>query len=229
MKHLILLLALCLSSNACRYKGESQPFETTVTVLDMDGNPVKGRTVKAFADNSQFSGALSSSNRLKASATTDAKGQVVLAYNLDISDSSQEFAIIAADDDGVFKCTNVVKHNYQSAKGTIKLTGTIKMDSLVPFKIRFKTNRDDVKALIVLINNAPSTPTDDVINTVFLKNTISTTTPKIDTIISTKVYSKASFTMFNGMNFKNAPEFIIKDRTLVTSFDNRNTFYLQEF
>jgi hypothetical protein len=211
------------------YKGYDQSFETTVTVVDMDGKPVKERIVKALKG-FNFSGRVPTDSRLGgSSATTDANGQVVLKYELNISSSSQDYMVIAADDDILFKCVNVITHTVPTEKtSTIKKTGTLKMDSLVPFKIRFKTSRDDVNGLRVIVNSKLPLG-DDIIHNNFMDVQISTSTPKIDTIISTKVYSKASFIMSNGMLFKNEPTYIAKNNTFISSFDNRNTIYLQEF
>jgi hypothetical protein len=228
MKNLILILTICFLSNSCGFKGYDQSYEMTVTVLDMDGKPVKGRKVKALAG-FEFHGTIPS-GKVTGTATTDANGQAVLNYTLSVWGSGQDYATITTEDDALFKCTNVLTHisdNKQSS--TIKKTGTLTMDSLVPFRIRFKTNRDDATSVGVLINNEKNLHSDLTINTVFLKNTLFISTPKVDTIISTMVYSKARFTMLNSMNFKNQPVNISKGLTVVFKFEDRSSVYLQEF
>jgi hypothetical protein len=103
---------------------------------------------------------------------------------------------------------------------------------LIVLKIRFKTNRDDVKLFHVNVNNDPflmQPQNFNFIKRIFVDSFNSTTTPKLDTIINTLVYSKADFMMWNSMSFKNAPAFISKGLTLMKSDVNRNLVFLQEF
>jgi hypothetical protein len=233
MKLFILLVLICLSNPSCMYRGCTQGFATTLTVLDMSGKPIKGRKVKALKSFSSFFGSLSSSDQLLTTAITDANGQALLRYNLSISDSSQDFCVLTAEDDALLKTVKVATHTLGNTCGSIKkLTETIQMDSLVPFKIRFKTSRDDVKSFQVNVTNDPSLmqPQNfNFIKRIFIDSSINTTTPKLDTIINTLVYSKADFMMWNSMSFKNAPVFISKGLTLMKSDVNRNLVFLQEF
>lgn len=228
MKSLILILTICLWNNSCTYKDDTQSYETTVTVLDMDGKPVKRRKVTVFTGFTEFTGNTLGFNSVETSEITDINGRVVLKYNLSLTDAGIEYAMITAEDDVLFKSTNVVTHPFYKSPETLKTSETIKMDSLVPFRVRFKTNRDDVKAFSVVINNDNATG-KAVIKKVFMRTAFSATTPRIDTIINTMVYSKTNFMMNNSMDFKNQPSSISKGIILVTNLDNRNAIYLQEF
>jgi hypothetical protein len=228
MKNLLLILLSCLCCNSCMFKGFDQAFELTVTVLDMDGKPVKDRKVKAIAG-SPFNGTIGF-GRITGTAITGLNGQAVLNYTLNISDSSQDYAVIATEDDSLFKCINILTHTLSNKEeNTIKKTGTLKMDSLVPFKIRIKTNRDDVTGFEATINsNFNSGNVSELVNNTFTKINFTTTMPKVDTIISTKVYSKADFIIRTSMFFKN--EAIGNSRTsVIKNYDNRNNTYLIEF
>lgn len=234
MKNLIVLLTLCFWTTSCRFQGLDQSFEMTVTVLDMDGKPVKGRTVSVSKSNSSFSGSIRFLRNTGATAITDVNGQAVLKYDLQLSDSNQDFAVITAQEDDLFKNINVVTHTLSSqTTKLIKQTGIIRMDSLVPFKIRFKTNREDVKYLHLTVKSdvSYSSPRDFTLieRDFFMVTPISTTTPKIDTIISPLVYSKADFWLRNGMTFINPPDYYSKGHIMITRSVKRDTVFLQEF
>ena len=229
---IFIILALCLLITSCMFRGFSQPFRMTVSVVDMDGKALKGRTVKIYRSISSFHGELY--NAVADSwAVTDANGQAVLNYSLNISDSSQDFAVVTADDDDVYKCVNIVMHSLDNKKhATIKKTGTVQMDSLVPLKMRFKTERTDVQGVSVGVYNDPFLYSQQDFNTIsriFQKEFIKTTTPKLDTIITTKVFSKAKFILWNYMSFTKDPVSISTGLTIFTSASDRNSVFVQTF
>ena len=211
----ILVLFLLLSTQSCTDNGFSQPFETTVSVVDMDGKPLKGRTVKVRTGFgppvSPFNDSISQFGKVLTSAVTDANGQAVLNYTLNaLSDIAPDIAVVAAVDGDVYKCVNFVTHTVvYGNQAKMKMTGKISMDSLVTFRMRCKTNRTDVTGIQFLAYNSPfaSNRTDNIERS-FIREYIRTTTPQLDTVITTRVYSKAPFQVRNSMNFKNDPTFV---------------------
>lgn len=211
----ILILFLLLSTQSCTDNGFSQPFETTVSVVDMDGKPLKGRTVKVRTGFgppvSPFNDSISQFGKVLTSAVTDANGQAVLNYTLNaFSDIAPDIAVVAAVDGDVYKCVNFVTHTVvYGNQAKMKMTGKISMDSLVTFRMRCKTNRTDVTGIQFLAYNSPFASNRTDIERSFIREYIRTTTPQLDTVIMTRVYSKAPFRVANSMVFKNEPTFVL--------------------
>ena len=209
----ILVLFLLLSTQSCTDNGFSQPFETTVSVVDMDSKPLKGRTVKVRTGFgppvSPFNDSISQFGKVLTSAVTDANGQAVLNYTLNaLSDTAPDIAVVAAVDGDVYKCVNFVTHTVvYGNQAKMKMTGKISMDSLVTFRMRCKTDRTDVTGIQFFVSGSSFSNRTDIERS-FIRESIRTTTPKLDTVITTRVYSKARFQVRNSMNFKNDPTFV---------------------
>ena len=149
----VILVVLIIGFWSCQPQDIRQPFETTVTVEDMDGKPIVGKIVKVFgsSSNTYYNDTIRDFYaRATDSATTDKNGKVVLHYELvDRTDISPLFALIVVKDDAQFKAVNYINHESSHIITRAgKFSGTIKMDSLVPFSLRLKTNRDDVKNIL---------------------------------------------------------------------------------
>ena len=230
MKKLVLSLSVCLFINSCIYKGSVQSYEMTVKVVDMENKPIKGYSVKSLVGTANFNGIIPSNHvKTEATAVTDVNGVAVLTYNLDDSDSFSETATIVVSEDDLFKPVNVLSHG---KSGPLKKTGTIFMDSLVPLKIRIKTNRDDVASVNIRLTNEPIAPYltslgKDIIKRGFMDSYFQVSTPKLDVIITAMVLSKNDVNMRIDMK-------LLKDSTItkvsrIYPFNYKDTVFLQEF
>jgi hypothetical protein len=137
MSRLIVLLIICLWSNACHFQGYTQNFETTIQVVEVDGKPLKGRVVKFYKllGISYFVG--STSHSPEGTVTTDVNGNAVFNYGLDISDSNSDYATFTTEEDTVWKLVSYPYH-LVSAKKKKKQTLKIVMDSLTTIRIRLQ-------------------------------------------------------------------------------------------
>jgi hypothetical protein len=137
MRLLMVLLTICLWTNACQFQGYTQNFETTIQVAEVDGKPLKGRVVKFYktVGAEHFIGSTRQSPINM--ATTDANGQVTFSYGLEISDSNSDFATFTSEDDTVWKLISYPNHSV-SAKKKKKQTLKIVMDSLTTIRIHLQ-------------------------------------------------------------------------------------------
>jgi hypothetical protein len=223
---------LFLSLSSCLIRDNSQPFEMTATVLDMSGKPIKDREVRVFVRTQPFSGLIFNDEQTHAFGVTDEKGQVVLKYSLDIDDT-QQFATVFANEDDVFRTVSVITHSSSGNKtDVVKKSGTIQMDSLVPFTLRLKTDRVDVRGLNIFMTSGQIF--SSVQNTTNIQRTFTnvfstTNTPKLDTLITTKVYSKAEFSFISSLSLANSPYSISKGIVKFERNQDRSGVYLQTF
>ena len=88
--NIIYLVSLIIWVTSCMFKGFSQPFETTVQVVDMDGKPVANRTVRITKPKTNSS-LFIDSTQIKQELVTNNEGKAIFNYNLSISDSNNEF------------------------------------------------------------------------------------------------------------------------------------------
>jgi hypothetical protein len=137
MKRLIVLLTMCLWANACHFQGYTQNFETTIQVAEVDGKPLKGRVVKFYKSIGINYYVGSKNQSPESTATTDANGNAIFNYGLDISDSSSDFATFTTEEDTAWKLISYPNHSV-SAKRKKKQTLKIVMDSLASIRIRLQ-------------------------------------------------------------------------------------------
>lgn len=219
MKNLILLIPFCLWMSACKERSfDPILYTTTVKVVDLDGVPLQGRSVNVFSYPNE-----------SVSTITDKNGQAVLKYHGYVSGSHLGDSDITVSDESFFKGVNHFKHQ---AGEIISQPVVLRMDSLIPFKVRIKTNRDDVASVNIQLTNEPIFPYTtslgrDIIKREFMKNSIQTSTSKLDTLISVMVLSKNDAYMRIDMKF-------LKDTTItkvtrIYPFSYKDTVFLQEF
>jgi hypothetical protein len=231
----ILFVFFCLfflGTTSC-IKDKSQSQETTVTVVDVDGKPIKERLVNIFVNSQRFFGFFQGNQQAFATGFTDANGQVVLRYKLDLSETPTQFVMAIAQDDESVRALNIVTHQgFSSTSGTSKTSGTIVMDSMTTFTMRFKTDRTDVQALSVQAGTESiiftSTGTS-IISRTFLGSFAQTATPRLDTVLTTKVYAKAPFNISASMSFKTNPFNINKGTIKFIKNQDRSGVFLQTF
>ncbi len=215
----------------------TQQFEMTLKVVDMDNNPVKNREVIMFtlpeSHNPSMANLLSPVIFDKTSTTTDNIGNIKLAYILK-TDCEMNFSrAFIVKEDSLFKAVDFVKHsvniNQKTAIDRIKLSDTIRMDSLVPFKMRIKSSKNNVSKLYMRVasSNLYGYSIDTLYRTFKYSFGEPISSQLIDTTIVTQVYSKRQFYMKNDIKLSDSsiiqgkPYFI--DRNI-----NRNVIFLYE-
>lgn len=226
------IFCLLFGMSSCLIRHNSQAFEMTATVLDMDGKPIKDREVRVFVRTQPFSGFIFSDEQTHALGVTDAKGQVVLRYSLDIDDA-QQFATVFASEDDALRTVSVITHSSNSTKtDVVKKSGTIQMDSMVSFTLRLKTERTDVTGFSTFVSSGSilsSSQSQTNISRTFLNAFGQTRTPKLDTLITTKVYSKAEFWLNSGLFLSSSPYSITKNNIRFSKNQDRSGVFLQTF
>lgn len=224
---------LLLGISSCFIETNSQPYEMTARVVDVDSKPIPNREVRVFVRTQPFAGFLFSDEQTHALGITDAEGQVVLRYSLDINEGLQQFATVFASEDDVMRTVNVITHPSNSTKrDVIKQSGTIVMDSLVPFTMRFKTERVDVTGFSTFVSSGQafsSSQSQTNISRTFLNGFGQTRTPKLDTLITTKVYSKAEFWLNSALFLSGSPYSITKNNVRFSKNQDRSGVFLQTF
>lgn len=198
---IFLFLGLCLTILSCEGIQEySQPYETTVTVVDMDGKPIKNRLVKVlnkFYQDDSYNNFIEGKELNRAITNND--GIAILRYKLLRAEFVAEWAWIIVADDTLFKSimylTHVQEQTQLKLEDEKKLKGTIKMDSLVPLKIRIKTNRDYAYeySILATMQYSRTGEFDPIMNRTFANIFVKNKRYKLDTTITTMVYSKANF------------------------------------
>lgn len=233
MKNLVFVtFCFVLGLSSCSITDNSQPYEMTALVVDMNGKPLKDREVRVFVRTEPFRGSIFRDEQTHALGVTDANGQVVLRYSLDL-EVPQQFATAFASEDDEMRTVSIITHPSNSTKSdVIKKSGIIQMDSLVPFTMRFKTDRVDVTGLNSFMGSGQifsSLQNTTNISRTFLSGFTVTKTPKLDTLITTKVYSKAEFSFINTMSLANSPYSISKGIVKFEKNQDRSGVYLQTF
>ncbi len=138
--NVIYLVSLTIWVTSCRFQGFSQPYETTVQVVDLDGKPIANRTVRLTTGTSS-----SDTTRIKKELLTNNEGKAVFNYDLSVSDSHIESARFFATDDNTWKGIAFEEHTLEASQSkTIKKEIQLTMDSLKPVKIRLSSNRNDL-------------------------------------------------------------------------------------
>lgn len=199
---IFLFLGLCFTILSCdSYQEYSQPYEMTVTVVDMDGKPIKNRLIRVLdmfrdhPDNDFKEG------KELARSITNNDGIAILRYKLLRAEFVAGEAYIIVEDDTLFKSISYLNHVQEQSwalEDEKKLKGTIKMDSLVPLKVRIKTNRDYAYeySIWAYMGYTPSTKElDRRMQRTFARFFVKNKRYKLDTTVTTMVYSKANFSV----------------------------------
>lgn len=194
------------------------PVEANVTLADASGKALKQTTVilKGYVINQERP------------QLTNENGQTQYQFDWQYNGSGSAFWVILAEETADYQMVNLLTspNGYNESEGTVTLRDTIKMDSLVYFKIRVKTNRTDVanlslSALREGIDPLPAkfsggsnisgfdysgrsteSPVYRAIKKDFLKHNAPTSTPQLDTTFSLKVFARTAFKINATMGFK---------------------------
>lgn len=230
---LFLSICLCITSCFLNYPAcpvdYFQPFETTVKVVDRDGKPVKNKKVEAIQDYQDL-GYFSENSGSKfevASNITDNSGKVVLKYVLSHNCSQTHYGIIYVKGDSLFQPVNAIFHlNNEKDKviDTIKLSKTIIMDSLVPFKVRIKSAKTNINKVEISWRTLFN---DTTINRTFLSSTLVLLPSPLDTTITARVFSKERFQMFNTIWLQDGSQIKGKNN-VIDGTVNRNIIFIDE-
>jgi Macroglobulin domain MG4 len=209
------------------FKGFSQPLETTVQVVDMDGKPVANRTVRITKPKLNSS-IFIDSTQVKQELVTNSEGKAIFNYNLSISDSNQDFVQFFAKDDNTWKAITFVELSLSNNKQSkiIKNEIQVKMDSLKSLKIRLSSNRNDLISYSISANlRSGEFPQDR--NTIernidfFNRDRVPSS---IDTTFTIKIFSKHSFSISASLGYISEPK-IWPYRTIFTDKMNRDSIY----
>jgi hypothetical protein len=229
---IVLLYLVFLGTSSC-IKDNSQQYETTVTVVDVDGKPIKDRVVSIFVNTQPFFGSFFNDPKaVFASNVTGVDGKVVLQYKLDLTDSPRQFITAIAQDEDLLRSVNVVTQQAFTSTNVVKNSGTIVMDSMVTFTMRLKTDRTDVQGVFASVNTEQSNFSSintTAVQRIFLNAFAATRTPKLDTILKTKVYAKAPFLLNTTMTFLTTPFSISKGVVRYEKNSDRSAVFLQTF
>ena len=192
----VLFLLFCLGITSCYPSSSTKSYETSVKVVDMLGNPVKNREVRLFIDRKPLSrDTINTLVQPKMTAFTNNLGEVKFSFDLIPNDFADDIAKIVVKEDSNFVAINGIEQSVGSSrdvKGVIKMSGTIRMDSFVPFNIQFKSNRTNISGVSFKLQtkelNNNFSAIDNPYKWAFVSfsqyNRASTT---LDTIIRTKV------------------------------------------
>ena len=132
-KNSLLIALICFWAVSCKIYNDTISYTTTVSVVDISGNPLKGRLVKVFSYPNE-----------SVSARTDNSGKAVLYYHGYISDSYQGTSKITVEEDSLFKSVNFAEH-LSGATGRIRLSFTLKTESRFTFESIIKLRVTDVE------------------------------------------------------------------------------------
>lgn len=144
MKIIILFFVLIFCVYSCGFKGYTQNFETTITVVDSNDKPIKGQIVKFYKESySQYVGTRDSPQEVK---TTDDNGIAVFSYGLEIWDSGTDFATFISEDDNKWKLLSFPNHSV-SGKKKKKQTFKIVKDSLTTVRVKLAKTTSTLNSL----------------------------------------------------------------------------------
>lgn len=229
-----LFLSICLCFSSCFLDYPAcpvsyfQPFETTVRVVDRDGKPVKNKKVvaiQAYQELRYFNE--NSESKFDVASTTDNNGKVVLKYVLSHNCSQTHYGIIYVKGDSLFQPVNAIFHlNNEKDKviDTIKLSKTIIMDSLVPFKVRIKSTKTNINKVEISWRTLFS---DTTINRTFLSSTLVLLPSPLDTTITARVFSKERFQMSHTIWLQDGNQIKGKNN-VIDGTVNRNIIFIDE-
>jgi hypothetical protein len=199
IKAFLALIAICLTANSCGFKGYSQPYETTIQLVDMDGKPIKDVKVniKMFIN----VGGFNNQGDFRISNTTNLEGNSVFNYSLNISEVTQDGASFAAADDTLWKVVNDVYHTVSNSgkEKTIKQVLKIQMDTLKTIKVRVQKTDATPRPLAIIcqVNNGNAgVSTGSTYTTRLYENKFAFEWKKdsvgvLDTVLNCKIYAKA--------------------------------------
>ena len=194
-KEILILIVFLSSLYACtKSRDVYYPYETMVTVVDMQGKPLSNRTVEATGG-----GLLASKFTVK--GTTDANGRATLQYKLLLpSTATAENATITVTDAEFLKGINSCYHTAEDRSNTFSCT--IQMDSFVPFKVRLL--RTDTS----LVNISFSGNWIETRNLYHLSHQFVNWNPKnirtLDTTLTFLTWQKTPFTLWTEVS--NSPK-----------------------
>ena len=203
---LIFGVLLCLMNGCMNDSIGSIAYSTTITVVDSDNKPLSGQKVKLVhgygvrADTFSFSSR--NQSRYKWDSTvTDNLGKAMFNYELTISESHQDYAAFATEEDKVWKNIEMISHTMNenhSNKSVNSLNFTLRKDSLVPLSVRVQRANNSVGGISFgvysdeLQTYSNSNGTESRINSRNFFTWSNESVMLVDTTFAVKVYSKAS-------------------------------------
>lgn len=237
MKSQIILLSLsCLCIFGCQsYYGFTKSYEMSVKVIDVLGNPIKNREVRLFIDGKIFShDSIKTLLQPKLTATTNNLGEIKFNYDLTANDFDPDIAKILVKEDSNFIALNAIVQPIQESsrrvKGVIKVSGTIKMDSFVPFKVQIKSNRSTVNLVALDLHTKEVFDNfqnlEEYFNWSFVSFRNNRYPATLDTTITTRVCLRTSFIMDNYIKLSDGTQLF--GNHLIDSNDIRQILFVNE-
>jgi hypothetical protein len=224
--NIICLVSLTIWLTSCFFKGFSQPFETTVQVLDMGGKPIAGRTVRLTTSTSPSS--FIDTKNIKQELVTNNDGKAIFNYDLSISDSHSEFAQFVCKDDNTWKAIAFEEHSLSNRQSKIvRKQIQLQMDSLKPLKIRLSSNRNDLiryKIATFFSTFVIISPNNKLIAHDLDLLSRDRKAASLDTIFTVKIFSKHSFVVSAVTEYNSEPK-TWSYRTIFTDKMNRDSIY----
>jgi hypothetical protein len=165
---IFLFLAFCFTILSCdSYQEYSQPYEMTVTVVDMNEKPVKNRLVRVLDRFRDYSNNNFIEGKELNRAITNNDGIATVRYKLLRAEYVAEQAWIIVTDDTLFKSVSYLTHVQDYAYEYWILAG-----------IQYTARTGEF---------------DPIMSRTFANISVKNTRYKLDTTITTMVYSKANF------------------------------------
>jgi hypothetical protein len=224
--NIICLVSLTISVTSCMFKGFSQPFETTVQVVDMGGKPIVGRTVRLSISTSPLT--FINTANLKQELVTNNQGKAIFNYDLSISDSNSEFAQFVCKSDTTWKAIAFEEHSLSNRQSKlVRKEIQLQMDSLKRLKIRLSSNRNDlIRYNIATFFNTfvISSPNNKLIAHDLDLLIRDRRAASLDTVFTVKIFSKHSFAVSAVTEYNSEPK-TWNYRTIFTDKMNRDSIY----
>jgi hypothetical protein len=229
-----IFFAICIAFASCYPPCErnfNQPFEMTLKVVDQNDNPLPNKQVKLFITQEGSPNPKNYLNQKETTAiTTNSSGLAVFSYNIPVDCDFTHVGLFLVNDESTLLAVNAVSNevpnSQKKATGLVKLSKTIQMDSLTPFKMRIVSNKFKVSNFSSRMET--QTPISDGIIAIersFQYAYSNRPLDFLDTTINTKVYSKSTFFIKNSLN--GTTPIIATNHKIERDID-RSAVYLEE-
>ncbi len=240
---IICIFIICLCLTSCNKDTTYlQPYEMTVKLVDRDGQPIIGRQLNLITGYDQ--GKFNISNGVKDSLLTDSTGSAIFKYDIRSSDAfdiNPYVVLIRVVEDSTYVGVNYIRHgldysgSQSHATSRVKLSGTIRMDSIVPFKIRLKTNKANVVSFLFNLKADQRSVAEYEANKLgqnlersFINLNPIGLIPQLDTLLSTKIYSKTRVSIVSSIKYNDGMYAYLKMYELSPNVD-RNSILLIDY
>jgi hypothetical protein len=206
----------------------------SVRVIDISGDPVKNREVRLFISDSILM-SIKQLPQPNMTAITNNLGDCNFSYDLLADDIASDYAHFLVKEDSNYIAVNAISHAIHGAlsseKSPIKLSGTIRMDSFVTFKVQVKANKSNVTEIALDLNTKHvQLANNPIMEPVFNKTFISILNRRLpstlDTTITTKVWLRIPMAMNNSIKLSDGSQLF--GNHIIDSDDVRKAVFINE-